>query len=174
MKKLTKPQIYAIIGGVVVASIITFVVIRRRKNKKLIKQINDILDSKVVDPNVSAGTNIITPSQLNALPKGNFPLKIGDKNQKVYAVQQALNKKFGSNIDMDGKYGESTFQSMCSNVWNKGFGSSYYASCFNVGLSGASRRTITQRDWEELQKSANFSGVDGLGLEGEPLDGLDR
>lgn len=159
---LDKRKKLAIVGGVLAISVITFVIIRRRKNAKLIKDINDILDAKVKDPNQTGSQTIITPAQLNALPKGNFPLKIGDKNQKVYDVQMALNRKYGSGINADGVYGESTFQSMCSNVWNKGFGSSYYGSCFDLHVSSApTRRAITQVDWQNLQKSANFDGVGG-------------
>lgn len=181
--KLTKGQIGGIVAGVVAISLITFVVIRRNKNKKLIKEINDILDSKVPDPNKSGSQVILTQAQLGTLPNGNFPLKIGDKNKKVYDVQMALNRKFGSGIDADGKYGESTFQSMCSNVWNKGFGSSYYGSCFDVNLTSApTRRMITQTDWANLQKSANFDGVGGTSVSSaymnnvrmdEPIIGLD-
>jgi len=153
MKKLNKGQIGGIIAGAVVISIITFVVIRRNKNKKLIKQLNDILESKVADPNQSGSQKIISKAEKDKLAVGNFPLKIGDKNQKVYDVQMALNRKYGSGIDVDGKYGESTFVSMCSNIWNKGFGSSYYGSCFDVHLTSApTRRAITQQDWADLQK----------------------
>jgi hypothetical protein len=158
--KLNKGQIGGIVAGVVVISLITFVVIRRNKNKKLIQQLNDILDAKIPDPNsTKSGGDVISPDQLKALPNGNFPLKIGEKNKKVYDVQMALNKKYGSGIFVDGKYGESTFQAMCSNVWNKGFASSYYGSCFDVHVTSApTRRAITQVDWQNLQKSANFDG----------------
>jgi hypothetical protein len=159
---LDKRKKLAIVGGVVALSVITFVIIRRRKNAKLIKDINDILDAKIPDPNQTNSGGIIPPAEAKALAEGNFPLKIGDKNKKVYDVQMALNKKFGSGIKVDGKYGESTFQSMCSNVWNKGFGSSYYGSCFDLHVSSApTRRAITQVDWQNLQKSANFDGVGG-------------
>jgi hypothetical protein len=184
MKKLNKVQIGGIVAGVVIISIITFVVIRRNKNKKLIKQLNDILDSKVADPNQSGSQVIISKTEYDKLAVGNFPLKIGDKNKKVYDVQMALNRKFGSGIDVDGKYGESTFVSMCSNIWNKGFASSYYGSCFEVKLGKTpTRRAITQKDWADLQKSANFDGVGGTAdssefaggndLDGENILGLD-
>ena len=184
MKKLNKGQIGGIIAGAVVISIITFVVIRRNKNKKLIKQLNDILDAKIVDPNQSGSQVIISKTEYDKLPVGNFPLKIGDKNKKVYDVQMALNRKYTSGIDVDGKYGESTFVSMCSNIWNKGFGSSYYGSCFDVSLTKTpTRRAITQKDWADLQKSANFDGVGGTAdssefaggnnLDGENILGLD-
>lgn len=160
MKKLTKPQIIGIIGGVALLSLVTFVIIRRRKNKKLIKQVNDILDAKVPDPNATAGQTILPPAELKKLPEGNFPLKIGDKNQKVFAVQMALNKKYGSGINADGKYGESTFVSMCKNLWNNKFYTTYETQCIDHTLSGRQRRMITQSDWQELQKSANFDGLD--------------
>jgi hypothetical protein len=159
MKKLNKGQISAIIAGVVVASLITYIVIRRNKNKKLIKEIDDILMAKVTDPNQTGSQTILSPDQYKALPDGNFPLKIGDKNKKVHDVQMALNRKFGANINVDGKYGESTFVAMCSNIWNKGIGSSYYGSCFDIHLtSQPTRRAITQIDWQNLNKSSNFDG----------------
>jgi hypothetical protein len=184
MKKLTKGQIGGIIAGIVAISIISFVVIRRNKNKKLIKQLNDILDAKIVDPNQSGSQVIISKTEYDKLPVGNFPLKIGEKNKKVYDVQMALNRKYSSGIDVDGKYGESTFVSMCSNIWNKGFGSSYYGSCFDLhATSTPTRRAITQTDWANLQKSANFDGVGGTAgssefaggneLDGENILGLD-
>lgn len=159
---LDKRQKYAIVGGVLAVSVITFVIIRRNKNAKLIKDINDILDAKVKDPNQTGSQTIITQDQYKGLQDGNFPLKVGDKNKKVYDIQMALNKKYGSGIAVDGKYGESTFQSMCSNIWNKGFASSYYGSCFDIhATSSPTRRAITQVDWQNLQKSANFDGVGG-------------
>lgn len=184
MSKITKGQISGIIAGALAISLITFVVIRRNKNKKLIKQINDILEAKIPDPNQTGSQIILPPEELKKLPLGNFPLSIGDKNQKVSDVQLALNKKFGSNISVDGKYGESTFVSMCSNIWNKGFGSSYYYSCFDILTSNPSRRKITQLDWQNLQKSANFDGEEvviqenknmifGENLDGESFVGLD-
>lgn len=185
MSKITKGQISGIVAGALAISLITFVVIRRNKNKKLIKQINDILEAKIPDPNQTGSQKILPPEELKKLPVGSFPLKIGDKNQKVYDVQMALNRKFGSGIDADGKYGESTFVSMCSNIWNKGFGSSYYYSCFDIfTTSDPSRRKITQLDWQELQKSANFDGekvviqenknmIFGENIDGESFVGLD-
>ena len=168
MSKITKGQIGGIVAGSLAISLITFVVIRRNKNKKLIKQINDILEAKIPDPNQTGSQTILSADELKKLPVGNFPLKIGDKNQKVSDVQMALNKKYGSGISVDGKYGESTFVSMCSNIWNKGFGSSYYYSCFDIAqLSSPSRRAITQLDWQNLQKSANFDGEDQINKPGE-------
>ena len=159
--KITKGQIGGIVAGVLALSIVTFIVIRRKKNKKVIKEINDIIDAKIPDPNTTGSQVIITPEERDKLPVGSFPLKIGDKNRKVYDVQMALNKKYGSGISVDGKYGESTFSSMCSNIWNKGFASSYYYSCFDIVQAGTpSRRKITQLDWQNLQKSANFDGID--------------
>jgi len=166
MKKLTKPQIYAIVGGVMALSVITFVIIRRRKNKKLIKDINDILDAKVKDPNQTGTQTVLPPSEVAKLPVGNFPLAIGDKNQKVHAVQMALNRKFGSGIDADGKYGESTFVSMCKNLWNTKMYTTYETQCIDHSLGGRTRRKITQADWQELQKTANF---DGSGFDGEKI-----
>ena len=93
MKKLSKGQIGGIIAGAVVISLITFVVIRRNKNKKLIKQINDILEAKIPDPNQTGSQTILSQEELKKLPVGNFPLKIGDKNQKIYDIQNASIKK---------------------------------------------------------------------------------
>lgn len=144
MAKLEKRQIYAIIGTVAVLSVITYVVLRRNKNKILIKEINDILDSKVKDPNAPTGQVIISQVELKKLPVGNFPLKVGDKNQKVYALQQALNKNYGTNISLDGKFGVELYKILCDKYFNYG--------CTVVGIANTYYRTISSVDFDEISK----------------------
>jgi hypothetical protein len=144
MATLEKRQIYAIIGTVAVLSVITFVVLRRNKNKILIKEINDILDSKVKDPNAPTGQVIISQVELKKLPVGNFPLKVGDKNQKVYALQQALNKNYGTNISLDGKFGVELYKILCDKYFNYG--------CTVVGAVNLYYRTISSVDFDEISK----------------------
>lgn len=170
--KLTKGQIGGIVAGVVAISLITFVVIRRNKNKKLIKQINDILDSKIKDPNVqSEGQKVITQAQIDKLPVGNYPLRFKDSNKKVLDLQKLLNRKFHLNIDLDGKFGQSTASALCKN---------YFKTCFTDVQSRLYE--VTENDMKELSKSANFDGVGGTSVSSdymnnvrmdEPIIGLD-
>jgi len=149
MAKLEKNQIYAIVGTIAVLSVITFIVVRRNKNKILINQINDILDSKVKDPNAPTGQVIISQADLKKLPIGNFPLKIGDKNQKVYALQQALNKNYGTNISLDGKFGVELYKILCDNYFNWG------CTVIPFGAVNIYKRTISSADFDAISKHKN-------------------
>jgi LPXTG-motif cell wall-anchored protein len=163
MKKLTKQQWYMVAGGVVAISLITFIVIRRRKNKKTIKQINDILDSKVKDPNAaSEGQTIISEVQRAKLPDGRFPLKFASVSKKVYDLQKLLNKKYALNIDLDGKFGQSTASALCKN---------YFSTCFTDVQSRLYE--VTEDDFKKLSTSANFDGdnFDGTTIDNTTLDG---
>jgi len=147
MAKLEKRQIYAIIGTVAVLSVITFVVLRRNKNKILIKEINDILDSKVKDPNAPTGQVILSQADINKLPVGTFPLKVKDKNQKVAGLQKMLNLNYGTQISVDGKFGVELYKILCDKYFNYG--------CTVVGLANLYNRTITSSDFDEISKHKN-------------------
>ena len=147
MAKLEKRQIYAIVGTVAVLSVITFILIRRNKNKILIKQITDILDSKIKDPNAPQGQVILSKEELNKLPVGNFPLKVGDKNQKVGALQTMLNKNYGTKISVDGKFGVELYKILCDKYFNYG--------CSIVGIANTYTRTISSADFDEISKHKN-------------------
>ena len=147
MKKNTKVLTYAGIG-VAVAGIIVLAIIRK-KNKKAIQQINDILDAKIKDPNASSsGQTIITKSERDKLPDGRFPLKFGDKNKKVYDLQNLINKKYGLSIDLDGRFGQSTASALCKN---------YYTFCYTDVQSRLYE--ITENDFRNLSKTSNFDGI---------------
>jgi hypothetical protein len=147
MAKLEKRQIYAIVGTVAVLSVITFILIRRNKNKILIKQITDILDSKIKDPSAPQGQVILSKEELNKLPVGNFPLKVGDKNQKVGALQTMLNKNYGTKISVDGKFGVELYKILCDKYFNYG--------CSIVGIANTYTRTISSADFDEISKHKN-------------------
>jgi hypothetical protein len=68
-------------------------------------------------------------------------LKIGDKNKKVHALQQLLNTNFGSNLDLDGKFGQGMYSVLCDNYWS--------VCGASVGLY---KRTISQSDVDEIKK----------------------
>lgn len=159
MKLTTNEKIIYGVGLGLVA-LTVYIVINRKRKAKEIKAINDILDSKVADPNAPIGNVIITEDKFKSLPDGKFPIKIGDKSKKVYAIQQALKKLWNANIDLDGVYGESTFQTMCSNVWNKGltkYAVGYYGACIDYTFKNplGERRTITQEDYETVVNKRN-------------------
>lgn len=147
MAKLEKRQIYAIVGTVAVLSVITFIVIRRNKNKILIKQITDILDSKIKDPSAPQGQVILSKEELNKLPVGNFPLKVGNQNQKVGALQTMLNKNYGTKISVDGKFGVELYKILCDKYFNYG--------CSIVGIANTYTRTISSADFDEISKHKN-------------------
>ncbi len=157
MKLTTNEKIIYGVGLGLVA-LAVYVVINRKRKAKEIKAINDILDSKVADPNAPVGNVIITQDKFKALPDGKFPIKIGDKSKKVYAIQQALKKLYNANIDLDGVYGESTFTTMCSKVWNTKFYTSYETTCIDHALNDPTlrtRRKITQEDYETVVNKRN-------------------
>lgn len=145
---------HIVIGSILaVGGIITWLVIRRHNNENTVKTINDILDAKIPDPNNSnAGQKIVSSDALAALPDGNFPIKFGEKSKKAYAVQQALNRKFGTSIDLDGKYGDTTFQTMCDKVWNTHLYTAKAVVCYDITSTGPVRRPITAADFEAIKQ----------------------
>jgi len=148
MKRKTK----IFIGLGIVLGATAFLTIRRIRNKKEIQKINDILDAKIKDPNTNVGgQKIIEKSAYDALPDGVFPIAFGGKGKKVYDVQRFLNSKFGTTLDLDGVYGDSTFEALCSKVWNTGLLTAKYIDCYDTNLSGVSRRKITQQDYDNLK-----------------------
>ncbi len=114
---MAKRKTLIIISSVAVVSAIAYIIYKRNDNKTKIKVINDILDGAIKDPNTGGGQNILSPADISKLPIGSFPLRVGDKNQKVAALQQALNKNYGTSIDVDGKFGEGTFNIVCTKYW---------------------------------------------------------
>lgn len=145
-------QKIAIGVGLGLVALGTYLVIMRGKKQKELQKLRDILKGAKPDPNKPAGQVILTPEKLAALPDGKFPIKIGEVNKKIFALQQALNRAYGTNIDADGKYGDSTFQAMCSNVWNTGL-IKYtvgYEACIEHTLKNplGERRAITQADFD--------------------------
>lgn len=119
MEQKTK-NIIMITGAVAIMGTAIFIVINGPKKKKLAQKINDILDAKIVDPNKPAGQAIISSADMAKLPVGNFPLKVGDANQKVYALQQALNRNYGTSLDLDGKFGQGLYKVLCDKYFNYG------------------------------------------------------
>ena len=120
MKITTNEKIIYGVGLGLVA-LTVYIVINRKRKAKEIKAINDILDSKVADPNKDGGQVIIPKSVYDKLPDGKFPLKFKDISKKVYDLQKALNVKYGTSIDQDGKFGQSTASALCKY---------YFKSCF--------------------------------------------
>ena len=151
-----KKYTYAYIGGALALFGIATLLIIRNKNKKAIKKINDILDVNVKDPNQSGSQVIITKSEYDSLPNGQYPIKFGEKNKRVYEIQKLLNRNYGTTIDVDGKYGDSTFRALCDKVW-----SSWYqvGECYEIGSSITSanvvRRYIRETDYETIKNHKN-------------------
>lgn len=142
-----------IISSIAVVSAIVYGIFKRSDNKKKIKLINDILDGSIKDPNSGGGQNIITKTDYESLPNGNFPLKIGSKNKKVYEIQKLLNSNYGTSIDLDGKYGEQLWNIMCEKVWSSWYTNKYLV-CYEAKLSTNSpliRRSISASDFETIK-----------------------
>lgn len=150
--KANRQKIVTYSGIALLLGIGAYILINRDKKKKQIQYINDVLDAKVSDPNAGVGQKILNKTELSKLPVGSFPIKFGSApSQKMFAVQQALNKNFGSNIDLDGKYGESSFVTLCSKLWNTGWTTSRTKDCFEYSLTSAPvRRAITQEDYNKI------------------------
>lgn len=143
MKLDTKQKIAIGVGVALVIGGI-YVVYQRNQKAKEVKLLNDILDSKVSDPNKPSGQVIITNAELSKLPIGQFPLKFGSKSQKVYELQRALNQKYGTSIDLDGKYGQSTATALCKH---------YFKSCFTDVQSRLYE--VTNEDLIKIKQSNN-------------------
>jgi hypothetical protein len=120
MKLTTNEKIIYGVGLGLVA-LTVYIVINRKRKAKEIKAINDILDSKVTDPNKEGGQVILLQTDYDKLPIGQFPLKFGSKSKKVADLQKALNVKYNLSIDQDGKFGQSTASALCKH---------YFKSCF--------------------------------------------
>jgi hypothetical protein len=154
--KLSKRNIYIGIGLLASIGGVIYIINRRKKNEKIIQQVKDILDQKVADPNTGGGQKVILKNEYEALPIGQYPIKFGQKNKRVYEIQKMLNKKFGTSIDLDGKYGESTWNALCDKVW-----SSWYkvGECYELtktspsqsNPTGLVKRYIQQADYEAIK-----------------------
>ncbi len=141
VNKMTQRKGLIIFSSVVLVSVVSFIVYRRNENKKTVKLINDILDGTTKDPNTSGGQIIIPKSEYDALPDGRFPLKFATKSKKVFELQRLLNQKYGSTIDLDGKFGQSTASSLCKN---------YFNTCFTDVQSRIYE--VTENDFANLRK----------------------
>lgn len=146
---MTKRKIFNIVSLTLIAGTVAFVIVRRVKNKKLIDKINGELEGKIAD-SANTGQKVIDATSQAALPDGTYPLAIGSKSKKVLAIQQLLNSKFQSGIDIDGVYGDSTYQSLCNNLWSVGLTHTKATSCYDFHLGMPTRRAITQADFTTL------------------------
>lgn len=134
--------IYIIAGSVLVLGTACFILINRSNKKKDLKIINDILDGNVKDPNQGGGQVVISTADLNKLPIGYFPLKRGDKNQKVAALQKALNKAYGTSVSIDGTFGKETYDILCSKYFT--------LPCPPLSLGLSASRTISASNFEDI------------------------
>jgi len=142
------PKARKIVGYTTLAFIIGVgiaIAVRRKKNAKLIDEINGILDGTKEDPSKPKGSGQVdlNKTDLDKLPAGNFPLKVGDKNKKVYDLQRTMNQVYGTNLDMDGKFGQGLYSALCDKFWT------FCGS--NVGYYG---RTISQKDFDEIKNTS--------------------
>jgi hypothetical protein len=143
MKLSTKQKVAIGVGVALVIGGI-YVVYNRNQKAKEIKALNDILDAKVVDPNKPTGQVIIGNTELSKLPIGQYPLKFGSRSQKVFELQRALNQKYGTSIDLDGKFGQSTASALCKH---------YFKTCFTDVQSRLYE--ITNEDLSKIKKPNN-------------------
>lgn len=154
--KVSKRKLYIGLGLAAIVGASAYIYIRRKKNGVKIQQINDILDQKVADPQTGGGQKVILKSEYDALPMGQYPIKFGQKNKRVYEIQKMLNKKFGTSIDLDGVYGESTWKVLCDKVWSSWF---KVGECYELtktsptkqNPTGLVKRYITQKDYEAIK-----------------------
>ena len=72
-----------IIGFVILGGATVGILVNRSIKKKKEQEILDIINGTKSDPNTSSAQTIISKADLDKLPNGTFPLKIGDKNKKV-------------------------------------------------------------------------------------------
>jgi hypothetical protein len=126
----------------VAAGVIIYIANRRKKNQAAIENINKILEGAVPDPSKPKGSGqvIVPDADINKLPVGRFPLKVGDKNRKVYDLQKIMNQVYNANLDLDGRFGQGMYSVLCSKYWSL-CGSSF-------GYYG---REISQSDFDEIR-----------------------
>ncbi len=141
---MTKKEQYIALGVVLILGATAVIVVNRDKKKKQIKIINDILDAKSASSN--SGQKVISKTDYDKLPAGNFPLKIKDKNKKVYDLQQALNRNYGTNLDLDGSFGQGLYKTLCDKYFNYG--------CTVLGVP-VYTRTIEQTDFDTIKSHKN-------------------
>ncbi len=125
-----------IIASSLVGGIILYILVNKHIKNKEIEKILSIVDGTTTAP----GQNAIPKSEYDLLLEGNFPLKLADKNKKVYVLQQNMNTKYGSNLDLDGKFGQGLYNALCENYWWK--------PC----LPGVYIYDIEQSDFDEIKK----------------------
>jgi len=154
--KLSKKNIYIGIGLIASISAIVYIIKRKKDNQKIIQQIKDILDQKIKDPNTGGGQKVILKNEYDALPLGQYPIKYGEKNKRVYDIQRMLNKKYGTSIDLDGIYGNSTYDVLCDKVWSSWWS---IGDCYELtktspttkNPTGLIRRYIQQKDYDAIK-----------------------
>ena len=121
-----------------VISVVSYIIYMRDVKSKEVKLIMDVLNGdKTADGKSTSGTDYLS------LPAGEFPLKLGDKNQKVFDVQRAINSKYGTNLTLDGKFGDNTARALCKNV---------YAFCYTDVQ--ARHYTVSNTDYDTIMNDA--------------------
>jgi hypothetical protein len=113
-----KPKHKTYIALGVIAITVGYIIYNRNKKRKQIKLIQDTIQGNVASQSVPA---TLKKEEVAVLPMGQFPLKLGDKNQLVFNLQQGLNKNYNAGIVQDGKYGESTARALCKSIWRSCF-----------------------------------------------------
>ena len=69
---------------------------------------------------------------------------VHSRSQKVFELQRALNQKYGTSIDLDGKFGQSTASALCKH---------YFKTCFTDVQSRLNE--ITNEDLSKIKKPNN-------------------
>lgn len=150
MNKLSTKQVVILSAvGLLLLSTSAFIAIRRSRNNKKVEQINDIIDGETKDPsNNGGGQVVLKSSEYELLPNGTFPIKLGAKNKKIFDLQKNANANYGTSLDVDGAYGDATYNFMCDKVW-----SSYYkiGECYEYNNPLSDRRYIRQEDFDEVK-----------------------
>ena len=108
------------IGGALIIGTVWYIVSKRNSNALKVAEINKILDGSKQDPSAQQGGGqvVIEKALYDKLPTGNFPLKAGQKNKKIYDLQKYLNQNYGSNVDLDGVFGQGTADALNSKFWS--------------------------------------------------------
>lgn len=140
--KAEKRKIIGYVALAVSVGAIAYILSNKKKNEKIIQEINDILDGTKPDPQKKqmGGQVVIQKSVYDKLPAGSFPLAIGQKNKKIYDLQKLLNDNYGSNLDLDGKFGQGMYSVLCDKFWK-----------FCGASIGIYKRTISQSDFDEIR-----------------------
>ena len=143
IKKFISCKPCLIATSVIIGGVIIYLIVNKNAKKKMIMQINEVLDGKVSETDLK-------PEQIAALPNLKFPLKLGAYGKQVADIQRAMNVKYGLSLKIDGKLGQDTLEALCKY---------YFTTCVSWIPLQWSTYTISAEDYNKIvNRPSSFEG----------------